>query len=260
MTPTPTLLGISLKMYLGHAETLRWCERVADLANEHPAVVTGGARLFVLPDFTSIQACLNVFAGSPVEVGAQDLSWADAGALTGEVSGATLAELGCRYAEVGHAERRRLLGETDEIVAAKTVAALRHGLTPVLCVGEAERGDPDSAAESCIGELATVLAAIDADRLPATLVVAYEPHWAIGAAEPASAEHIRAVCRSITGWLAGQSSAPDSRVIYGGSAGPGLLTRLGSAVDGLFLGRFAHDPAALAAVLDEVPTSVGAHP
>jgi triosephosphate isomerase (TIM) len=254
----PTLLGVSLKMYMGHADTLRWCERIAAVATGHPAVTGGAAQLFVLPDFTSIQGCLTVFAGGPVAVGAQDLSWADAGALTGEVSGATLAELGCRYAEVGHAERRRLLGETDEVVAAKTVAALRNGLTPVLCVGEADRTSPDRAAETCIRELATVLAAADAEAVPAELVVAYEPHWAIGADEPASADHIQAVCRSITGWLAGRPSSAGSRVIYGGSAGPGLLTRLGTAVDGLFLGRFAHDPSALVAVLDEVATTVGA--
>ena len=260
MTPAPILLGVSLKMYLGHADTLRWCERVAAVAGEHPAVTSGAAQLFVLPQFPSIPACVEICAGTPVQVGAQDLSWEDAGALTGEVSGATLAELGCRYAEVGHAERRRLLGETDEVVAAKTVAALRNGLTPVLCVGEAERTTPDRAAESCVGEVATMLAATDAAGVPARLVVAYEPHWAIGAREPASAAHIRTVCRSITDWLADRPSTAGSRVIYGGSAGPGLLTRLGTAVDGLFLGRFAHDPAALAAVLDEVPTTVGAHP
>ncbi|MEU6643180.1 triose-phosphate isomerase family protein [Saccharomonospora sp. NPDC046836] len=234
-------LGVSLKMYFGHASTLDWCRAVAEIARHHQAIRTGLAELFVLPSFPSIMGVAEIFAGTPVRFGAQDLFWEDSGAFTGEVSGQQLRELGCTYVEVGHAERRRIFGEDAEIVARKTAAALRNGLVPVLCVGEPERGPATEAAAWCRRE---VEAALGYASGPVT--VAYEPHWAIGATEPAPDEHIAEVCAALKQDLPG-----DVRVIYGGSAGPGLVTRLGSAVDGLFLGRFAHDPAAVATIVDE---------
>lgn len=234
-------------MYFGYGRTLEWCRAVAAAASAHPAVASGEVELFVLPTAPAIPAAREILAPARVGVGAQDLSWADEGAFTGEVSPAVLAELGCRYAEVGHAERRRLLGEDDAIVAAKTAAALRNGLTPVLCVGEPERGSADDAVDHCRRELAAVLSEAPAGRA----IVAYEPHWAIGAPEPASPEHVSAVAEGLAETLASLPDREGSRVIYGGSAGPGLLSKLSPAVSGLFLGRFAHDPAAFAAVLDE---------
>ena len=256
--PGPTVLGVSLKMYLTHRDTVRWSQQVASVANSHPAAQDGSAELFVLPSFPAIPACLETFAGTPVRVGAQDIATDDAGAFTGEVSGRMLAELGCTHAEVGHAERRRIFGETDDVVAAKALAALRNGLTPVMCVGEPDRTAPEQAAAACIRELSVVIDAASSKGHPAQLIVAYEPQWAIGASEPASAEHIGGVCRFIREWLAARPATAGSRVIYGGSAGPGLLTRLGDSVDGLFLGRFAHDPNALKTILDEVPITAGA--
>jgi triosephosphate isomerase len=250
-----TTIGISLKMYMGYEQTVRWCRAIAEIAEKHPAVAGGLAHVFVLPSFPAITRCVDIFAGRSVEVGAQNLFWEDAGAFTGEVSGAMLAEMGCSYAEVGHAERRRIFAESDRVVASKTVAALRNKLTPVLCVGEPTRTATDQAAQSCLGEVAAAVdAAVAAGLAPVPLVVAYEPQWAIGAAEPAPVEHIQQVCRVLGDWLAGHPKATVSRVVYGGSAGPGLLTRLGDAVDGLFLGRRAHDPAAVATILDEVWT------
>lgn len=244
-------VGVSLKMYFGHAAALSWFDRVAELAREHPAVASGQVELFVIPSFPSIPGAIAAFEGTRVLVGAQDLHWEDSGAFTGEVSGAELAELGVRVAEVGHAERRRLFFETDAVVAAKTAAALRNGLVPVLCIGEAAQLTPALAAAEVISQLDAALAGSPAGRV----IVAYEPVWAIGAAEPASADHIAAVCVALREHL--DATGRDGTVIYGGSAGPGLLTRLGDSVDGLFLGRFAHDPAALAAVLDEAsPTAV----
>jgi triosephosphate isomerase len=201
----------------------------------------------VMPTFPSLPAVVEVFAASAVAVGAQDLAAADAGAYTGEVSGAVLAELGTTYAEVGHAERRRLFGEDESVVAAKTAAALRHGLVPVLCLGEVDRGDPTAAATECVRQLRSALGGAPAGRV----VVAYEPQWAIGADRPAPDEHILAVVADLRTALASADGRTGSAVVYGGSAGPGLLTRLGDGVDGLFLGRFAHDPQALAAVLAE---------
>lgn len=228
-------IGISLKMYFGRARTAEWCRAVAGIARSHPAVIDDLARLVVLPSHPYLLEMGALFASTPVRIGGQDLFWKDEGAFTGEVSGAQLRELGCDYVEIGHAERRRLFGEDDEVIAAKTAAALRNGLKPILCVGEQRRSTVEAAAAECVAQL----------HSSGPVVVAYEPVWAIGAAEPASPGYIAAVCRALRSHVSGP-------VIYGGSAKPGLLTQLGDGVDGLFLGRFAHDPAAVAMILDEV--------
>ncbi|MEV1026879.1 triose-phosphate isomerase family protein [Streptomyces sp. NPDC050264] len=250
-----TVLGVSLKMYLGHRQTLEWARGVADVARTHPALTTGTAELFVLPSFPELPPVLGVLKGTGVHVGAQDLAAEDHGPYTGEVSGASLREIGCRFAEVGHAERRRLYGEGDTMVAAKTAAALRNGLTPVLCVGERDPLPPAGAAERTTAELQRLLATAETFGPLGPVVVAYEPQWAIGAPQPATADHISTVCRALRTHLTGRPQLAGSSVIYGGSAQPGLLTRLGAAVDGLFLGRFAHDPRAVAAILDETLTT-----
>lgn len=250
------VIGVSLKMYFSHARTVQWCRAVARFAREHPAITGGVAELFVVPDYLAIPAALEIF-GDRVAVGAQDLSTDDGGALTGEVSGATLAELGCTVVEVGHAERRRFFGDTDAVVRAKVAAAFRHGLTPVLCVGEAAPGDPADAAAECIRQLDDALGGVRIVDGSCRLIVAYEPVWAIGAAAPATAEHIGTVCRALRAHLHTrpgneQPGSTQPAVIYGGSASPGLVTALADRIDGIFLGRFAHDPAALGTILDEV--------
>ncbi|HXH33075.1 MAG TPA: triose-phosphate isomerase family protein [Plantibacter sp.] len=250
----PVLVGVSLKMYFGHAQTLDWCTAVAAMASGHDAVRTGAAELFVIPGYLSVTGAVERLRGVAA-VGGQDLAAEDVGAFTGEVSGTELREVGCDVVEVGHAERRRLFGETPEIVRAKTTAALRNHLAPVLCIGEAERGDARDAAAECIAQLDDAIADARASGLVGRVIVAYEPHWAIGAPEPASAAHITTVCAALRSHLDGLVAlgtvSSSSAVIYGGSAGPGLLTTIGDAADGVFLGRFAHDPAALALVLDE---------
>ena len=247
-------IGVSLKAYFGQEQTRRWMEQVGAIAARHPAVRDGLVELFVLPSFPLLSATIETMAGTGVLVGAQDLHWDDSGAVTGGVGAALLTELGCVLAEVGHAERRRLFGETDEMVAAKVAAALRHGLTPVLCLGEPERGDAGRAAEQCVAQLGAVTAGVRESGLAGRLIIAYEPHWAIGAAEPAPREHIRSVCTALGAAVSDEPAFVGSTVIYGGSAGPGMLGDLWPAADGLFLGRFAHDPAALEAVLDEAVT------
>ncbi|GAA4799065.1 triose-phosphate isomerase family protein [Streptomyces ziwulingensis] len=245
----PVLLGVSLKMYFGHHQTLNWARRIAALAERHPAVTSGAARLFVLPAFPALVPAAGLLTPYGVEIGAQDLATEDSGPYTGEVGGPTLKEIGCRYAEVGHAERRRLYGEGDTVVAAKTAAALRNGLTPVLCVGERDAAGPAVAAERTVAEAARLL-----HGLAGAVVLAYEPQWAIGAPEPAGADHIATVCTALRSWLDTRPEHAGSTVVYGGSAGPGLLTRLGGTAEGLFLGRFAHDPAGVEAILDEIRT------
>jgi triosephosphate isomerase len=241
------IVGVSLKMYFGHRQTLEWASRVADLIRRHPAVSSGRVEFFVAPSFPSLPAVLAAFAGTRALVAAQDVAAEDSGPYTGEVSAVELAEIGVRIAEVGHAERRRLFGDTDEVVAAKTAAALRNGLVPLICVGEGTRTAPDAALAESARQLTSALDGADAGRV----IVAYEPVWAIGSTQPADPSHIAHVTRGLRELVDADPARQGSAVIYGGSAGPGLLGELGDAVDGLFLGRFAHDPAALERVLDE---------
>jgi triosephosphate isomerase (TIM) len=252
--PAVVTVGVSLKMYFGHRRADEWFARVAERVRVHPAVTSGAVRFFVIPTYLQILPAVRAFEGTPVLIGAQDVATADAGAFTGEVSAAELAEVGVTVAEIGHAERRRLFGETDEIVAAKAAASLRHGITPVLCIGESERMGGTDAAAATVAQLTADLAGAPAGPI----IVAYEPVWAIGAPEPAPAEHIVAVAAALRAALDADPARAGSAVIYGGSAGPGLLTELGDAVDGLFLGRFAHDPDALIAVLDEAAARAAA--
>ena len=249
--PAPVTVGVSLKMYFGQREARDWFARVAQLVRapggSGRAVMDGAVELFVIPGYLAVQPAIAAFSGTPVLLGAQDLAAEDSGAFTGEVSGAELAEIGVRVAEVGHAERRRLFGETDQVVAAKTAAALRNGIVPVLCLGETEPGSAEAAAVSVVTQLHSALDGATAGRV----IVAYEPVWAIGAAEPAASGHIVTVARALRAALDTLPDRAGSSVVYGGSAGPGLLTRLAGAVDGLFLGRFAHDPQVLDAVLAE---------
>lgn len=243
------LLGVSLKMYLDIDASANWAGQIANIASAHPAVVAGDVRVFVLPSLPAMHGVISAIGDAPVAVGGQDLFWADRGAYTGGVSGADLNRLGCQYVEVGHAERRQAFGEDRETVRLKFAAAVRNALTPVLCVGESEEHGVDAAADTCISQLEYALSGIDTEI--EDLVIAYEPEWAIGRAEPAGAEHVSGVARRLRAHLDTHSGIRTSSVIYGGSAKPGLLSTLEDAVDGLFLGRFAHDPSSFARIVDE---------
>lgn len=247
----PVLLGMSLKLYLDVERTRQWAAAVGELARTHPAVREGKVRLFVLPSLPALEVTRAGLSGSSVAWGAQDLHWADRGAFTGAVSGTDLAALGCRFVEVGHAERKRLFGEDEEVVSRKLEAAFRNRLTPVLCVGETSETTPDVAAEACIDQLERALAHTDALDADHELVVAYEPEWAIGRDEPAAAEYVRAVTCRLRSWLGQHFVGGATSVIYGGSAQRGTLSELAGSVDGLFLGRFAHRIEDLASIVDE---------
>lgn len=249
-----SVIAVSLKMYFDRSRTLSYCEEVARVARSSQEVAAGSVRLVVLPDFLTLDSCSRVLSGSPVILGAQDIATHDRGAYTGEVSGADLADLGVGCAEIGHAERRRLFGERDSLIAAKFAAALRNGLIPLLCVGDPEHIDVRVAAEVCICQ---VRAAVGA-RTDSEVWVAYEPMWSIGAPRPAPISYVAEVCRRIRAGVL--DLTPNMQLIYGGAAGPGLLVDLGASVDGLFLGRFAHDSAALTAVVEEAADRVPSLP
>ena len=166
--------------------------------------------------------------GSPVAWGAQNLSEHDAGAYTGEVSGAMLREFGCRFVIVGHSERRGLYGEDDKCVAAKFMAAQRAGLTPILCVGgdieQRERGDTEAVVAR---QLEAVLAAAGVAAL-ATATVAYEPVWAIGTGKNATPEQAQGVHAFVRGLVARRDKglAQSLAILYGGSVKSGNAAQL----------------------------------
>lgn len=243
----PPLIAVSLKMYMNAAQTRDWARSIVQevQARANRDVI----EVAVFPNYLVLGEITQRLRVSGIRTGAQDVFWEDNGAYTGEVSAPMLAEIGCRWVEVGHAERRRLFGEDDRITSLKAGAAVRAGLTPLICIGELEAGSVQDAVTACLGQALEVIGALPSDP-PAEIAFAYEPVWAIGAAEPATPEHIRAVLAGIRSGL--PHGFEDSRLIYGGSARPGLFSSIVPEADGVFLGRFAHDPAAFGATLDEV--------
>jgi len=186
---------------------------LAELAAGWPA--TPGRELAVCVPYPYLGQAQAALASSPIAWGAQDVSEHAAGAYTGEVSAGMLVEFGCRYAIVGHSERRQYFGDTDAVVASKAVAALAAGLTPIACVGEtlAER-DAGQTVPVVLRQLNAVLAAVGADA--AKLVVAYEPVWAIGTGRTASPQEAQAVHATLRARLA-KDGAADIALLYGGS-------------------------------------------
>jgi triosephosphate isomerase len=243
------LIGTSSKMNLTSTEAAAWIDLLV------PAVEDVIDReLFVLLPFTSIWVARDRLTGSRIRWGAQDVHPEDAGAHTGDVSAPMLADLGCTYVEVGHHERRRDHGESDELVAAKVAAVQRWGMTAIVCVGEVRRAALDDVGGVLERQLG-LLHGCD----PSRLVVAYEPAWAIGVgARAASPRWVGQAHAAIRHVLAGSDGPSDpgaptrsAPVIYGGSVGPNDAAALlaQSGVDGLFVGRSALDPRAFAAIV-----------
>ncbi|NQX12131.1 triosephosphate isomerase [Microbacteriaceae bacterium VKM Ac-2855] len=245
-------------MYFGHGRTLEWSRSVAQIARTHLAVTSGLVELFVVPTFPALVPVASLVSSAGIALGAQDVFWEDEGAYTGEVSASELREVGCRLVEIGHAERRALFGDDDERIRLKVAAAFRNDLVPLLCVGEAQRGSIEEAVTFVLAQISSALEAADAAGSTGPVLAAYEPVWAIGALQPAEPAFIAGVVTALQDALATLPGRSGSRVIYGGSAGPGLLTALQGRVPGLFLGRFAHDPEAVRAILDEALALAGA--
>lgn len=247
------ILGFSTKMYFPFARTKSYISSLLPLLSSAPPHVLESLDVFIIPDFVSLTSAVAQAEGTPLIVGAQDCYSEDAGAFTGEVSPAVLAEVGCRIVELNHAERRRLFGETDESTAKKAAAAARNGLTPLVCIGEVGReGGVDGAVDECREQVESVLASVPDG---AEVILAYEPVWAIGASQPADAEHVVAVTARVRALECVARRAGATRILYGGSAGPGTFASLKDGVDGLFLGRFAHDPEQFWKTIQEVASA-----
>ena len=213
------LMAGNWKMNLHHLEAISLVQKLAFslTAKDHDAV-----EVVVLPPFVDLRSVQTMVDGDKLRLGygAQDLSPHDSGAYTGDISGAMLAKLGCRYVLVGHSERRQYHGETDEVVAAKLQAAVRHGLTPILCVGEGlDIRQAGGHVAHVVGQVGAALQGIPAE-VASSFVLAYEPIWAIGTGEVATPQDAQEVCAAIRATLAGLHSAELAdgvRVLYGGS-------------------------------------------
>jgi triosephosphate isomerase len=191
-------------------------------------VGAGDAEIVVCPPFVHLVDVRRQLDGSRIGLGAQDVCAEESGAHTGEVSAAMLADAGCRYVIVGHSERRALYGESDELVARKFVAASRHALTPILCVGESlSEREADATRAVILRQLDAVLATAGIGAFAAA-VVAYEPVWAIGTgrtATPAQAQEVHALIRGRIGEK-DATMAASLRVLYGGSVKAGNAAEL----------------------------------
>ncbi len=171
--------------------------------------------------FPYLAQARELLSGASVTLGAQDVSEFAEGAYTGEVSAAMLADFGCRYTIVGHSERRSMFGDDSALVGRKALAAMRVGLVPILCVGESLEERSSGRTEAVLrGQLDAVAGIVGASSL-SKLVIAYEPVWAIGTGQAASAAQVQSVLSFVRGWLADRTpGADDVRILYGGSVKP----------------------------------------
>jgi triosephosphate isomerase len=220
MARTPLIAG-NWKMNLNHIEAVGLVQKLAWTLQDKrhdPAK----SEVVVLPPFTDLRTVQTLIEGDRLDLqyGAQDVSPFDEGAYTGDVSATMLAKLGCRYVLVGHSERREYYGEDDKLVNAKAKKAVEHGVTPIVCVGEGieVREELDQVAFT-IAHVEEALGGLTLEQI-GSLVVAYEPVWAIGTGRVATPEDAQEVCGAIREWV-GQwydtEIAKDIRILYGGS-------------------------------------------
>ncbi|WP_314502507.1 triose-phosphate isomerase [uncultured Microbacterium sp.] len=213
------------KMNLDHQQAIAFVQKL-HWALKEAKHLDDSVEVGLFPPFTDLRTVQTLLDADkiPFALGAQDLSTKDSGAYTGEVSGAFLKKLNCAYVIIGHSERRQYHAETDEVVAAKVQAALRHGLVPVICVGETlEQREASGPTAISVGQLEVALEGVPAS---AEIVVAYEPVWAIGTGQVASPEQAQEVCaalRAVIASTSGQDAAERTRVLYGGSVKSGNI-------------------------------------
>ena len=251
---TPLMAG-NWKLNFDHQQAAHFVQKLSwtldDAKHDYDAV-----EVTLLPPFTDLRSVQTLVDGDKLgfHYGAQDLSQHDSGAYTGEVSGAMLAKLGCRYVVVGHSERRQYHHEDDTVVNAKVLAALRNGLTPILCVGEGLDIRKDlKHVPHCELQIDRDLAGVTAEQA-ASIVIAYEPVWAIGTGEVATPADAQEVCQAIRTRLAASYSADLAaglRILYGGSVKAANVAAIMAQpdVDGALVGGASIDPAEFASIV-----------
>lgn len=231
-------IGTSWKMNKTLAEARDFVQALAAADDDRDPRI----QRFVIPPFTAVREVKSLLAQTSVKVGAQNMHWADEGAWTGEISPRMLTDCGLDIVELGHSERREHFGETDETVGLKTEAAIRHGLAPLICIGETLTERQEGRASEVLEiQIRGALGKLSAEQKSAEILLAYEPVWAIGengipaTSDYADARHaeIVAVAQDVLG-----RPVP---CLYGGSVNPGNCEELIACphIDGLFIGRSA---------------------
>jgi triosephosphate isomerase (TIM) len=239
------LMAGNWKMHGNHLEAIALVQKLAFTLSDKDFDRVDVA---VLPPFTSLRSVQTLIDGDKLRItyGAQDLSPHDSGAYTGDVSGPMLAKLGCSYVLAGHSERRQYHAESDAVVNAKVMAALRSALTPILCVGEPlEMRQAGQQVAWTLGQVDGSLAGIPA-QVVAGMVIAYEPIWAIGTGEvatPADAQEAAGAIRSRISAVHGTETAGSVRILYGGSVKPDNIAPIMAQpdVDGALVGGASLD-------------------
>jgi triosephosphate isomerase len=238
-------VGTSWKMNKTVAESCIYIKDLCDFLNQNQELVKE-IEVFVLPTFLAVDSAARIVRdnGSKLKIGAQDCCWEDSGPFTGEVSPYHLKELGASYAEIGHAERREIFMETDEMVAKKTAAIIKNKMKPILCIGEEEKpADINIALNFLEKQLLDGLSMIDAADIK-DVVIAYEPVWAIGASASAPIDYLNEAMiflRDMLDRKFGNKCGSTQDIIYGGSVTPESAKDILAlpCCDGIFVGRSA---------------------
>ncbi len=253
MSDRRPIIAANWKMHKTHLEAIQAVQKLSYLLDrddpEHVEIV-------ICPPFTALRSIETLLQSDrlPYGLGAQDVHWEEQGAFTGEVSPGMLDALRVAYVIVGHSERREHLAETDETVNRKLRAVLRHGMTPILCVGEtSQERDAGATEDKVSGQVTRALASV-AEEQARTLVVAYEPIWAIGTgrnAEPADAGQVIEVIRGTIASLYPPQTAQAIRVQYGGSVKAGNIRDFMAhpEIDGALVGGASLDPEEFALIV-----------
>jgi triosephosphate isomerase len=240
------LISANWKMNLNHFEAIQFVQKLAYLVGKDELQHVD---VSIHPPFTDIRSVQTVIEADKLQfaVGAQHCHWDDKGALTGEVSPLFLSKLNVQYVIAGHSERRQSFGETDEMVAKKVAAIQRHAMTPILCVGETlEEREAGETETKVLGQIRAALHGLQPTAI-ASLVVAYEPIWAIGTGRTATSTDAQEMCAAIRGCigeLAGAAAADSVRIQYGGSVKAANIAELIAAddIDGALVGGASLDP------------------
>ncbi|NLO28384.1 MAG: triose-phosphate isomerase [Actinobacteria bacterium] len=232
---TPLVVG-NWKMFKTSGEGASF---IRDLAEALSGVKD--REIMVAPPFTGLYEAAQVAEGTCISIAAQDVFWEREGAYTGEVSATMLADLGVKAAIIGHSERRQYFGETDEWVAKKVCAALDHGLQPIICVGESEEEREAGATAEVLAEQVPVGLSLVRREDAGRVTLAYEPIWAIGTgktADPGVAQEAISLVRREVADTLGAEAARMTRILYGGSVGPGNIDELMAQpdIDGVLVG------------------------
>ena len=207
-----------------------------------------GVESVICAPFTNLPALVKAAEGTTIAIGAQNMHFEDSGAFTGEISGPMLKDLGVKYVIIGHSERRAYFAETDETVNKKVHAAFKHGLTPIICVGEKlEEREAGQTKDICKTQTEAALAGLTAEQV-AQAVIAYEPIWAIGTGKSSTADDAEDVIAYIRGIVRegfGDEAADRIRIQYGGSVKPDNIRDFLSRpnIDGALVGGASLEPA-----------------